>query len=332
MLRIVQAVAVLLALAVLAVAWPAAAQREEAEAEGQAGVNDRPLVDAYFSRKLVESDEVLNRRVSGPSEGGQVGEVADVLVDPASGRVAYVVLARDEKTGGGRVIVPYDALRYSLEDRAFSLAGGGFAVGLAPEYTSRQGGVYSREQFEAAYGRQLARAREEGRQIAQIKPPVPERETAAREGETGAQGGGKPAEQKPAEQKQAGPGDQAASQGLIELARLSNRPIMNRDGKEIGTLDTVLLDPIEGSLRVAVIDEGGFLGMGESIRAAPWSKIRFDWQERRLVLAMSDEEFAQAPQVDPTRRKVVFHQPPTGYEQFLFLEQQGRRAGEIEDR
>ena len=371
MLRIMQATAALLALAALAVAWPAAAQQEETEAEGRAGRGDRPVVDAYFSRKLVESDYMLNRPVLGVSEGAQAGEVADVLVDPASGRVAYAVLARDEEAGGGRVVVPYEALRYSLEQRAFELAGGDFAVGLAPEYASGQGGAYSREQFEATYGRQLAKARELGREAAQVEPPVPEREAAAREGQ-GAQAGerkqsgqGQAAQGKagqarpdqaglsPAEQEmerqararqqgQAGQqaGQQARSeppagqpsQGLIELTRLSNRPVKDQEGREVGTLDTILMDPVEGGLRVAVIEERGFLGLGERIRAVPWSKVRFDWRERELSLNMTGEEFAQAPQVDPTRRKVVFNQPSTGYEQFLFLEQQGRRAEESEDR
>ncbi len=370
MLRIVQAMAALLALAALAVAWPAAAQQEKTEAEGRAGRGDRPVVDAYFSRRLVESDYMLNRPVLGVSEGAQVGEVADVLVDPASGRVAYAVLARDEELGGERVVVPYEALRYSLEQRTFELAGGDFAVGLAPEYASGQGGAYSREQFEATYGRQLAKARELGREAAQVEPPVPEREAAAREGK-GAQAGERkqagqgqaaqgeadqagpsPAEQEMERQAQARrqgragqqvsqqAGRQARSalpagqpsQGLIEVARLSNRPVKDQEGREIGTLDTILIDPVEGGLRVAVIEERGFLGLGESIRAVPWSKVRFDWRERDLSLDMTSEEFAQAPQVDPTRRKVVFNQPSTGYEQFLFLEQQGRRAEESKDR
>lgn len=345
MLRIMQAMAVALALGVLAVYCPAQAQQGQEPGAGAGEAADtreadeaaspRPVVDAYFSRDLFEVERILNRRVLG-SAGEPVAEVSTVLVDPDTGRMAYAVLSRERDSGRARVLVPYEALGFSREQREYELRDNGFAVGLAPEYTARSG-VHTREQFQAAYGRQLTKAWQEGRMAARVEPATPEREAAARDEAAQGQEAGRPADQADqAEQtrqdQQPGQGGQASGMdfrnGLVELDRLRNRPLMSRDGDEIGTLDTLLVDPAEGGVRVAVIEEGGFLGLGENVRAVPWSKVLFNWQEVALILDMSQEELAQAPQVDPTRRRVVFDTPPDGYEQFIFLEQQGRRAEE----
>lgn len=330
MLRIMQTVAALLVFASLAAAT--AAQRDTS-ATGR--IIPRAVVDAYFSEQLLEADRILNRTILN-SQGEPIGEISDVLVEPETGRLTYAIIARGGNLEGVRVLVPYEALRYSYMEREFALAtDAGFAVGMAPVYAGSRGGVLTRQEFSERYAKRLAQARQESRLAEQVKPAVPEREAAAdgeeQAADTGAQG---QADRSEVEQERIGQ-EQAAPdfrQGLVELERLRNRPIKGQDGKDVGEIDSILVDPAQGSLCIAVIEVGGFLGMGEDLVAVPWSKMRFDWQDREMVLAMSEQELERAPQVDPARRQVIFRDTPSGYEQYIYLEQRARRAQELEER
>jgi len=337
MLRIAQTMTVLLVPLALALAWPATAQ-QDAEPQGQTA--QRPTVDEYFSASLVEANRVLNRTVL--DQTGQIlGEVADILVDPDTGRMVYAVTERGERLSGERVLVPYQALQYSYADRAYSLHPEGYAMGLAPPYESPQGGMFTVEDFKNRYGQHLARAYREGRRAAQMQPVPPQREAASPEDETAPQerdAADGEAVQPMARDRAYRPGDRPTPsefpkvrQGLAELERLRNREVLSRDGQSAGTLDTILVEPAAGMLRIAVIQRGGFLGIGQSLVAVPWTRLRLDWQSRELVADMSSDELEQAPQVDPNRRQVIFQDVPSGYKQFFHLEQRGKGARELRE-
>lgn len=352
MLRIMRTVAVLLVIASLAGLNAAAAAERDASATGR--TVPRAVVDAYFSERLLEADRVLNRAIL-DSQGQAIGEVFDILADPDTGRLAYAIIERGGSLEGVRVLVPYESLRYSYLDREFLLASdAGFAVGMAPVYGGSRGGVLTREDFSQRYAKPMAQARRESRLAERIKPAGPEREAAA-SGED--QAGESPvqdqverdqAERDQADRSQAGQAqpDQGGEaretagreaepdfrQGLVELERLRNRPLKYRDGENAGEIDSILVDPAQGRLRIVVVETGGFLGLGKDLVAVPWDKLSFDWRNRELALNMTKQELSRAPQVDPARRQVIFRDTPSGYEQYIFLEQRARRAREIEER
>lgn len=344
MLRLMQAVAMLLVLTSLTAAT--AAQRDTS-AEGRAV--PRAVVDAYFSEQLLEADRILNRAILN-SQGEPIGEISDVLVEPETGRVAYAIIARGGDLQGVRVLVPYESLRYSYVDREFVLAtDAGFAVGMAPVYAGSRGGVLTREEFSERYAKRLAQARSESRLAQRIQPAGPEREAAVGDEEQpegqGEQGQaergqaersqveqGVPGQEQAVRETAGKPGEPDFRQGLVELERLRNRPIKGQDGKNVGEIDSILVDPAHGKLSIAVVETGGFLGLGEDLVAVPWNKMRFDWQDREMVLAMSGRELERAPQVDPARRQVIFRDTPSGYEQYIYLEQRARRAEELQER
>ncbi len=344
MLRIMQTVAALLVFASLTAAT--AAERDTS-ATGRAV--PRAVVDAFFSERLLEADRVLNRSIL-DSQGQPIGEVFNILVDPDNGRLAYAVIERGGSLEGMRVLVPYESLRYSYVDREFLLAtDAGFAVGMAPVYGGSRGGVLTREEFSQRYAKRMAQARQESRLAEGIKPVVPEREAAASGEEQAAESPGQgQAERDQADRGQAGQarpgqggevretagreGEPGFNQGLVELERLRNRPLKYRDGGNAGEIDSILVDPAQGSLRIVVVETGGFLGLGKDLVAVPWDRLSFDWQSRELALNMTRQELARAPQVDPNRRQVIFRESPSGYEQFIHLEQRARRAREFEER
>ena len=50
--------------------------------------------------------------------------------------------------------------------------------------------------------------------------------------------------------------------------------VTNDSQKSLGKIDDLLLDPRSGEIRYAVLEAGGFLGMGEDHRIVPWSLIQ----------------------------------------------------------
>ncbi|EGJ49275.1 PRC-barrel domain-containing protein [Desulfocurvibacter africanus] len=347
MLRIVQAVAVLLVFSILASLTAATAAQRETSAEGRAV--PRAVVDAYFSERLLEADRILNRAIL-DSQGEAVGEIFDVLVDPETGRLAYAIIERGGELEGVRVLAPYESLHYSYLDREFVLATyAGFAVGMAPVYVGSRGGVLTREEFSERYTKRLAQARRESQLAQRIQPAGPEREAAAGDEEQPAgqdeQGQAERGQADRSQAEQGGAGQERAineaadeqgepgfNQGLVELERLRNRPLKDRDGKNVGEIDSILVDPAQGSLRIVVVETGGFLGLGKDLVAVPWERLRFDWESRELALNMSKQELDRAPQVDPARRQVIFRDTPSGYEQFIYLEQRARQVRKSEER
>lgn len=70
--------------------------------------------------------------------------------------------------------------------------------------------------------------------------------------------------------------------------------VLNSAGEELGTVSDLVIDP-EGKIVGVVVGSGGFLGIGAKPVALPWESLQMGAEEE-LVVAMSAEEFANAPE------------------------------------
>ena len=78
------------------------------------------------------------------------------------------------------------------------------------------------------------------------------------------------------------------------------KKIMGPDGKELGLVVDVIVD-VHGEPRAAVIDFGGFLGVGSRKIAVDWRLLKFvpgqpDW---RVLLSLGRAEIQAAPEYKP---------------------------------
>jgi hypothetical protein len=76
------------------------------------------------------------------------------------------------------------------------------------------------------------------------------------------------------------------------------RPVQGADGKEMGRVIDVIVDSA-GRVRAAVIDFGGFLGVGSRKIAVNWSALRFDdavKDEKNIRLALTQDQLKAAPE------------------------------------
>jgi hypothetical protein len=79
------------------------------------------------------------------------------------------------------------------------------------------------------------------------------------------------------------------------------RPVLDGAGKEIGPVVDVLVDR-RGHPRVAIVDVGGFLGIGTRRVAVGWETLRFirdDAGAPHITEDLSMDEVAAAPEYKP---------------------------------
>ena len=96
------------------------------------------------------------------------------------------------------------------------------------------------------------------------------------------------------------PAPKPAEQALIysgQAASILGRPVRGPDDSTIGRITDVLVDS-GGTPRAAVIDTGGFMGMGSRRIAVGWTGLRFQStadREGRIILDMTLDQIKDTP-------------------------------------
>lgn len=80
-------------------------------------------------------------------------------------------------------------------------------------------------------------------------------------------------------------------------------PVKSPEGKEIGTINEVVLDLKSGQIKYVAVSFGGFLGFGNKLFAFPWKAIKITHKsnERHFELAVSPEQLKTAEGFDPDK-------------------------------
>jgi sporulation protein YlmC with PRC-barrel domain len=93
---------------------------------------------------------------------------------------------------------------------------------------------------------------------------------------------------------------QSAYPNLIAASEIKGSKVINLQNQEIGYIDEVLLDPDTGEVRFAVLNVGGFLGVGGTKVAVPWGafQIAKEGDKPKYVLDATKERLQNAPKVE----------------------------------
>lgn len=100
------------------------------------------------------------------------------------------------------------------------------------------------------------------------------------------------------------------------LFRILGKDVLSATGESMGRVVDVLFDE-KGEARAAVIDFGGFLGMGTRKIAISWSALRFDLGSKKniIVLDLGRDQLKAAPEYKYTESDKpipVVAQPQSG--------------------
>jgi sporulation protein YlmC with PRC-barrel domain len=124
-------------------------------------------------------------------------------------------------------------------------------------------------------------------------------------------------QQQPGQQQQspAGATGGAGQQVGIAIASdsLLGTTVKNQQGKDIGKISKLMIDPNEGKVTSVIISSGGTLGMGGKEMSLPWDALKLQrGQDQQLVVTMQREMLDQAPQAEPRQGGQPSASPPSG--------------------
>jgi sporulation protein YlmC with PRC-barrel domain len=85
---------------------------------------------------------------------------------------------------------------------------------------------------------------------------------------------------------------------LLSAATVTGDEVRNLQDEKLGTIEDIMLDLGQGTIRYAVLASGGFLGMGDRFFAIPWKALKQDSENKRFVLDVDLERLRQAPGFD----------------------------------
>ena len=90
------------------------------------------------------------------------------------------------------------------------------------------------------------------------------------------------------------------------LGSILGRDVKSPKGEDLGRVVDVLADA-RGHVRVAIIDFGGFLGVGTRRIAVDWPLLRFDLdtRDKPLILSVDREKLKSAPEYNSNKPQVL---------------------------
>lgn len=87
------------------------------------------------------------------------------------------------------------------------------------------------------------------------------------------------------------------------------RKVLDQSGKTAGRILDVLVDE-SGQAIAAVIDVGGFMGLGNRRIAVAWRSLRFNPADGGITILMPADQIGAVPEFKPAVAPVVIATPP----------------------
>jgi sporulation protein YlmC with PRC-barrel domain len=90
-----------------------------------------------------------------------------------------------------------------------------------------------------------------------------------------------------------GPGPEVMAADTLE-----GDAVYSSDDEHVGKIDHIMLDVRGGNIAYAVLSTGGFLGIGDTLYAIPWSALTLDTEGKCFILNQTAERVRSAPGFD----------------------------------
>lgn len=85
------------------------------------------------------------------------------------------------------------------------------------------------------------------------------------------------------------------SNDVISSERVEGTKVYNNAGEKLGSIDDLMIDKRSGQVRYAVLEFGGFLGMGTERYPLPWSMLKYDTGKDGYVVPLDKDRLEGAP-------------------------------------
>ena len=82
---------------------------------------------------------------------------------------------------------------------------------------------------------------------------------------------------------------------MISSGKVEGTPVYNNSGDKLGSIDDLMIDKRSGEVRYAVLEFGGFLGMGTDRYPLPWSILKYDVTKDGYIVPLDKSQLEAAP-------------------------------------
>jgi len=82
---------------------------------------------------------------------------------------------------------------------------------------------------------------------------------------------------------------------VISSDKVEGTNVYNLGGDKLGSIDDLMIDRHSGQVRYAVMEFGGFLGMGSDRYPIPWSMLKYDDGKGGYVVPLDKAKLEKAP-------------------------------------
>lgn len=82
---------------------------------------------------------------------------------------------------------------------------------------------------------------------------------------------------------------------VISSDRVNGTNVYNPNGDKLGSIDSLMIDKLTGKVRYAVMEFGGFLGIGTDLYPLPWDSLKYDSGLGGYVVSVTKEQLENAP-------------------------------------
>ena len=86
--------------------------------------------------------------------------------------------------------------------------------------------------------------------------------------------------------------------GVLRASQLMGMNVEGTDGKKLGDVKDLVIDPDDGSIEYIVLDFGGVLGIGTKYFAIPWEAVDQTADKKKLMIDVAKKDLKTAPGFD----------------------------------
>lgn len=88
---------------------------------------------------------------------------------------------------------------------------------------------------------------------------------------------------------------EATTSDIISSDKVEGTSVYNAAGDKLGSIDDLMIDKRSGQVRYAVMEFGGFLGMGTDRYPLPWNMLKYDLDKGGYVVPLDRAQLEGAP-------------------------------------
>jgi sporulation protein YlmC with PRC-barrel domain len=86
----------------------------------------------------------------------------------------------------------------------------------------------------------------------------------------------------------------------IDAGSIIGSTVRGTDGRDVGKVSRLMVDPREGRIKSVVISLGGVLGVGSKAVSVPWESVKLGQDDQKIVVTVEQHLLDSAPSASPS--------------------------------